>query len=171
MFGYTGYDIEKYICKNVSGTQTEYDKVVAAYIIYYNSRSMRCKWSFYVISLMKLILLGMIPVLQTMGAAISFPWLVTSFSSGIIFLEAVQELFRLKEKWILYRNTCNSLLSVQRQYTGASQVKFDSKTIEYIAAIEEIIGEEARQWLEMSRERKQNQNIDQSGNEGNSEDG
>lgn len=154
MFDRMERDIEQFLCES-KGEKTEYDRIVSIYIKYYHMRAKKCKMLFYTGSVIKLGLLGVIPVFQVTGTFTKSPGLLTVLSSGAVFVEGCMVLFRLQEKWILYRNTCNRLLSVQRQYNGTRDREPDSQMLEYIAAVEEIIGDEARQWMEMVRDKKQ----------------
>lgn len=89
-----------------------------------------------------------------MGIVEKMPWLVAVFSLGILFIESVLEVWRLKDKWILYRSTCNNLMSIQRQYAGIGKKKLDARTIDYINVVEAVINGESGQWIELSRDMK-----------------
>lgn len=144
----------QYCCDGGKYEMKDYEQTVLAYIEYYHVRAKRCKFGFYIFSLVKIILIGMLPVLQAAGVVDNISWIIAAFSSGILITESVMELWRLKEKWILYRSTCNHLMTIQRQYAG----KFGNSREEmeaYIEAVETIISGEGNKWIEVSKDRKQ----------------
>ncbi|MEY8483887.1 DUF4231 domain-containing protein [Lachnospiraceae bacterium 48-21] len=144
----------RYYCCNGGGCDTkDYEEVVLAYIEYYHVRARRCKCGFYIFSVIKIVLIGMLPVLQAAGIVNSIPWIIAIFSSGILITESILELWRLKEKWILYRSTCNRLMTVQRQYVGKRE-NSGKEMEEYIAAVEAIISGEGDKWIEVSKDKK-----------------
>lgn len=144
----------RYYCCNCGGYETkDYEEVVLAYIEYYHARARRCKCGFYVFSVIKIVLIGMLPVLQVAGIVNSIPWIIAIFSSGILITESVLELWRFKEKWILYRSTCNRLMTVQRQYVGKRENSGKGME-EYIVAVEAIIGGEGDKWIEVSKDKE-----------------
>lgn len=151
-------DMSQYCCDDKDWNTIEYNKAVSAYIKYYHIRAKRCKYAYYVLSLIKIMLVGTLPVLQAVGIIDTCSWLVAAFSSGILILESTMELFKLRDKWRLYRNTCNQLMTVQRKYTGERVSIFEAKTKakEYIATAEAIINGEAGMWLEISKDTKEN---------------
>ena len=71
-------------------------------------------------------------------------------------------LFRLQEKWILYRNTDNVLLSEVRQYiSGEGKYSgLEERFSAFVKNVESIIGEEARKWNDTVVEREKKQNAD-----------
>ena len=144
----------RYYCCNGGGCDTkDYEEVVLAYIEYYHVRARRCKCGFYIFSVIKIVLIGMLPVLQAAGIVNSIPWIIAIFSSGILITESILELWRLKEKWILYRSTCNRLMTVQRQDVGKRE-NSGKEMEEYIAAVEAIISGEGDKWIEVSKDKK-----------------
>lgn len=145
--------IHQYCCDRGICRRDNYDKLILAYIDYYHKRALKCKWAFLIISLAKIILIGMLPVFQMTEVLGNFPWIITVLSSGTLIIESILELWRLKEKWILYRNTCNRLMAVQRQYAETIEDK-DSDLEKYISAIEYIINEEGNKWLETFRDKR-----------------
>lgn len=132
----------------------EYDRIVSAYIRYYHLRANRCKFGFYLWTILKLVLVAVLPVIQAVKLLDEFPWFVTAFSSGIFLIESILELWRFREKWILYRSTCNSLISVQRQFMGKNVEGTNERRREYIEIVEGIIGEEGKTWGEMTKDAK-----------------
>ena len=53
--------------------------------------------------------------LQVIGILDQYAWTVTGLSPIVLFVESFMEMTRFREKWLMYRNTCNQLLSIQRQ--------------------------------------------------------
>ncbi len=143
----------RYCCNGERGATKDYEEAVLAYIEYYHVRALRCKCGFYIFNVIKIILIGMLPVLQAAGVVNSIPWIIAAFSSGILITESILELWRFKEKWILYRSTCNRLMTVQRQYAG-KWGNSGKEMEEYIAEVEAIISGEGNKWIEVSKDKK-----------------
>lgn len=154
MFKRKNCAMEPYYCNSRDRDIKEYDKVVSSYITYYHVRASRCKYTFYIFSLIKLVLLACLPIFQAAKLLEEMPWFIQIFSSIIFIIESALEILRLKEKWILYRSTCNNLMSIQRQYAGIGKRNWDERTLDYINAVEEVINGEARQWVELSKAAK-----------------
>lgn len=133
----------------------EYDRIVSDYIKYYHFRADRCKRGFYFCTVLKLMLIAILPIIQAAELLETLPWCIAAFSSGIFLIESILELWRFREKWILYRSTCNSLISVQRQFMGKGAEGVNEKRQEYIDIVEGIIGEEGNAWGKMVRETKE----------------
>ena len=148
-------DMNQYCCGTRDRNIIEYDHTVFAYIQYYHIRARRCKNWYYMFSFAKVILVGMIPVLQAMSMIEKYPWVLAAFSSGILVLESAVELFKLKEKWRLYRNTCNQLMTVQRKYASGCWENINKEAKEYIEDVEAIINGEAGMWMEISKGKKE----------------
>lgn len=140
-------------CYGGDSGERDYDQVVSEYIEYYHTKARRCKFGFHVFSLIKIMLIGIMPVLQAAGIVEDVPWTIAALSSGILVVESVIELWRLKEKWILYRSTCNRLMTLQRQHKGRSG-KPDKEMEEYIAMVEAVINSEGDSWIELSKDKK-----------------
>lgn len=147
-------DIGLYYYNTCENSIEEYDRVVKSYIKYYHLRARRCKRGFYFWSVLKLILLAIMPVLQAAGVLVSITYLVAAISSGILLIESILELWRFREKWVLYRSTCNQLMSIQRFFMESRANDVDKKRLEYVEAVEAIIGDEARSWREISKDVK-----------------
>lgn len=59
-----------------------------------------------------------------------------------------------QRKWLMYRNTCNQLLSIQRQNAMHTYRKEDEKyeaRLQYVQAVEELVGDEAKQWYAVNK--------------------
>lgn len=128
--------------------EKKYMESVINYIEYYNYRSRSCKYSFYILMIIKMVSLGIIPVLELAQTNGSWAVRIGMVSFFGLLCEALQEAFRLKEKWILYRNTYNILTSEQRQYAvKKGKYKGSSEDFQkFVENVEEIIGDEARKW-------------------------
>lgn len=150
-------DIELYYYLDKTNIE-DYDQIVSSYIKYYHFRARKCKNSFYFWSMLKLLMVAVLPVIQSAGLLENLPWVVVAFSSGIFLIESILELWRFREKWILYRSTCNSLLSVQRCFMSSQEDGINEKRLEYIKIVESIIGEEARTWNDIAKNEKKEKN-------------
>lgn len=139
-----------------SGEVTEYLKIVENYIEYYHFRARKCKYKYYSFNIIKYIALALIPVVQSFGGIQKFPWIATIVSSICLLTEAILELLRTKEKWILYRNTDNALLKEQREFvTGKGKyIHEEDKYAIFVKMVESLIDDEARKWSEMVRSEK-----------------
>ncbi len=133
--------------------QSKYFKIVHNYIQYYYRRADIYKMWYLALSVGKFLVLAMIPVSQTLTQSVSLPWLAAGASSLCILLESVIELFRMKDKWILYRKVGNDLMSEERQYAmrvGVYQDEDEDKNFRiFVGNMENIIGKEASSWSRM----------------------
>ena len=77
----------------------------------------------------------------------------TDIRSALDCGESVIELFRMKEKWILYRKVGNDLMREGRQYAmkaGGYQDGDEEKNFRiFVANAENIISEESSSWKQM----------------------
>lgn len=131
----------------------DYDHIVSNYIKYYHFRARRCKVGFYFWSVMKLCLIALMPVIQAINSFENSSWIIPVCTSGLFLIESILEIWRFKEKWILYRDTCNRLTSIQRQFMGSTAEGIDDERLIYIGLVESLIEEEVRNWYEMSQKR------------------
>lgn len=135
------------------GNRAEYLKVVQNYIQYYYTRAGHYKSWYLALSVIKIFMLALIPISQTIPQIVGWTWLVAGASSLCILLESVTELFAMKEKWILYRKVGNELMSELRRYVtrtgryadGDAGTRFDL----FVPAIERIIESESSDWNRM----------------------
>ncbi len=77
------------------------------------------------------------------------PDTVTGLSVIVLFVESFMEMTRFREKWLMYRNTCNQLLSIQRQNAMHTYKEEDEKCearLQYVQAVEKFVGYEPNQW-------------------------
>ncbi len=134
--------------------RAKYFKVVHNYIQYYYKRADKYKKWYLTLSVGKFLVLAVIPVSQTLTQSVSLPWLAAGASSLCILLESVTELFRMKDKWILYRGVGNDLMSEERRYVmkaGVYQDEDEEKNFRlFVANAENIIGKEASSWSRLS---------------------
>ncbi|MCM1183315.1 MAG: DUF4231 domain-containing protein [Roseburia sp.] len=131
----------------------EYLEVVHNYIRYYYARAGHYKTWYLCLSVIKVVVLAIIPVSQTLPQVIALPWLVAGASSLCILLESLMELFGMKDRWILYRRVGNDLMREERQYvtkTGGYAGRDDEENFRiFVPNIENIIGNEASDWSRM----------------------
>ncbi|MDE5939988.1 MAG: DUF4231 domain-containing protein [Lachnospiraceae bacterium] len=131
----------------------EYFRVVRNYVQYYYKRATLYKIWYLGLSVTKLLILAMIPISQTFAQLSDLPWIATGASSLCILLESVIELFRMKEKWVLYRKVGNDLMREERQYVlkaGGYQDGDEEKNFRiFVTNAENIIGEESSTWKQM----------------------
>lgn len=150
-------DILKFCCSDYEHDY-DYDKVVQQYIVYYHRRAVRCKWEYYILNTIKFIIIAGLPVFQVVGIADKFKWSVTAASSAILLLESFTGMVHFKDKWILYRNTCNQLMSIQRKHYFYEEDKIDDCILQYMQEVESVIGEEAKIWYDTSSKSKEKKN-------------
>lgn len=153
-------DITLYYAVTDKITIKDYDKIVSNYIQYYNFRARRCKAGFYCLTVIKLLIISFIPIFDAMEIFDKIHWGITAFSSGIFFVESILEMCRVREKWILYRDTFNKLISVQRYFMGSTIKEIDENRLNYIGLVEDIIGEEAKNWYEIIKKTIQGEKAD-----------
>ncbi len=60
----------------------------------------------------------------------------------------------------MYRDTCNKLISVQRYFMGSTIKEIDENRLNYIGLVEDIIGEEAKNWYEIIKKTIQGEKAD-----------
>lgn len=149
------YFLEMKLVKEMN--EEAYFKVVHNYVRYYYERARVYKIWYLGLSVTKLLILAMIPVSQTFAQLSELPWIAAGASSLCILLESVMELFRMKEKWVLYRKVGNDLMREGRQYAMKAGVyqddeeeKRDEKNFRiFVANAENIISEESASWKQM----------------------
>lgn len=98
--------------------------------------------------------LHLLQSLQAIGMLDQYAWTVTGLSAIVLFVEPFMEMTRFREKWLMYRNTCNQLLSIQRQNAMHTYRKEDEKyesRLQYVQAVEELVGDEAKQWYAVNK--------------------
>lgn len=138
--------------------ESKYFTIVHNYIQYYYERADKYKIWYLALSVAKFWVLAAIPVSQTLTQFVSLPWLAAGASSLCILLESVTELFRMKDKWILYRRVGNDLMSEERQYVmrvGVYQEEDEDRNFRlFVTNVENIIGKEASSWSRLNETAK-----------------
>lgn len=142
-------------------TEEEYDEIVLKYIKYYHTRARNCKWAYYIGTTLKFIILACIPVVQATKLSRICPVVIIVLSSFVMLSESLLGMTRVHEKWILYRDMCNRLMSLQRKYHACRLTdRVDENRFSYIDAVEGLICEEARKWVERATEKqKENESV------------
>lgn len=148
-------DIQKYYFQTTDADEQEYLYVVSNYIGYYHYKAWICKWCFYGINTLKLILLASVMVMKVLDAQKDISVYAVAVSAISLAIEGIISLYHLQEKWFLYRNTNNLLMSEVR-YFATSKGKYeeeDKRFQHFVNSVESIIGEEARKWHETVSEK------------------
>lgn len=147
-----------YYMDGISSSEEEYLQVVANYIEYYRKRAKFFKYQYYVLTIIKFITLGMIPVFESIDATAGMPWIPAVASSVCLIVEAVIGLMHMKDKWILYRNTSNHLMSEQRKYLALKNGNKNADSCDafrnFVKNVEELIGKEAEEWRTVAKASK-----------------
>lgn len=149
---YKHADTYYYVAENpAEGTnEAGYLKVIKNYIQYYYKYAERYKWWYLSLSIIKFLILAMIPVSQTIEPLVGLPYVTAAASSLCILLESVMELFQMKEKWLLYRKAGNDLLREEREFatsTNGYSAKGEKEKFEkFVENVESIISDEASKW-------------------------
>lgn len=145
--------IEKKQDKGVS--EEEYSKTVNHFIFYYHKRAQVYKIWYLSLNVIKLILLALIPISQTLKVQIDLAWLVTGSSSLCILLESVTKLFLMRNKWLLYRKTETDLMHEKRKYatgTGVYTGRSDPDKFNiFVYNVESILGNESSDWYDIAQ--------------------
>ena len=129
------------------GLQNSYDKIVLKYIEYYHMRAQKCKNRYYLCNTIKLIAIASVPVLQAIGVTQKYSWCIALMSAITLFTESIMGMTRFNEKWVSYRDTCNRLMSIQRQNAIVCGNVLNGQEKQYIDEVESLVGEEARNWI------------------------
>lgn len=132
--------------------ENDYLRVVHNYIHYYYRTAEIYKWWYLVLCVVKLLILATIPVIQTISQMGGFPWVTAGLSGVCILLESVIQLFKMKEKWILYRRAGNDLMHEERKYVmgvGMYHANEQERMERFVECVESLIINEAYKWNEM----------------------
>lgn len=140
----------------------KYVDVVHNYIRYYYTRAGHYKAWYLSLSVVKFVVLAVIPVSQTLPQVVELPWIVAGASSLCILIESLTELFGMKKRWILYRKVGNDLMREERQYKTGTGV-YTGKNVDesfgiFVPNIENIIESESSDWSRMVQEIKTERN-------------
>lgn len=165
-------DIKKYYINTSDAGEKEYLNVVSNYIEYYHCRAWMCKWWFYGINTFKLLLLASVMVIKVLDADKDISVYAVAASAICLAIEGVISLYHLQDKWFLYRNTNNLLISEIRCF-AVSEGKYKNQDMcfeTFVNSVEGIIGDEARKWnetvSEKSKSKEYKQETDQTLKEG-----
>ena len=71
---------------------------MSSYIIYYGERAKKCKFKYYTLSIIKILAIGLIPVLERINFLDNFLWIVALASSISLSMEAIIGLVKLRSK-------------------------------------------------------------------------
>lgn len=153
-------EICEFYISDFTDAEKDYQKVVANYISYYEQRARSCKYQYYTLNIIKFIALSSIPIIQATSAAVKLPWIAATASAVCLLMESMLGLWKSKDKWIIYQDTNNILMSVQRQYIlqAGAYKESDNPLNIFVETVENLINDEARRWNEtvMKREEKRN---------------
>lgn len=141
-----------YCILNHDNWEEECMRIVLAYVNYYNSRAKMYKYAYRILSVTKYIALAVIPIVQVIPSINKVPWIAVAASSLCILLDSIINLFGMKEKWILYRNSHSKLMSEQRQYASRCGKYYgftdDARFSLFVKNLEEIYMGESAEWNE-----------------------
>lgn len=146
-------DRYQYYLNCINASSEQYFQVVNNYIDYYSKRAKKYRRFYFIGCFIKTILLAGILVIQSITEIASMPWIAATASAICLVIETMMGVMHSQEKWELYRNTFNMLMSEQRQYaTGCGRYYGEEKkkTFQmFVINVEQLIGDEARKWSEM----------------------
>lgn len=148
-------DIKKYYIQEQDADTKQYLEVVSHYIEYYHYRAWSCKWWFYGLNTLKILSLASIVVINAIESEVDMSAYAVIASAICLIIEGVIALYHFQEKWILYRNTNNILMSEIRFFaTSKGEYQDKQKAFNlFVERVESIIGDEARKWNETVREK------------------
>lgn len=151
-------EIYKYYLHCTANVQKNYLDIVENYIKYYHFRAVKCKRMYYFINIIKIAILGAVPVLHLAPKVSDAAWIIAIVSAAGLAMETILGLFRYKDKWQLYRDTNNTLMSEQRKYycnvDNYKNQGNDKAWNKFVVNIENIVGEEARKWSDGMKEKR-----------------
>lgn len=156
-------DIKKYYFDKIDVDSDEYFQVVSNYIEYYHYRAWTCKGWFYGLNTVKLLALFSGVIMKLIKSEEDISVYMAASSAVCLAIEGVLALYHLQDKWILYRNTNNALMSEVRLF-ATSEGEYQEKEKRFslfVEKVESIIGDEARKWNETVTEKnkkEKNQN-------------
>lgn len=144
-------DISLYYSEKGEGEERDYLKIVSNYITYYHLRAKRYKLQFYIFNTLKFVVLLILPILQSIECIASIPAITVAASSSCLFIEAILQLWKTKDKWIQYRNTNGMLMREYRKYMTKTEIysKQGAAFDAFVENVEKIIDDEARKWCEI----------------------
>lgn len=139
----------------ITGLASEYVEVVENYIEYYHMKAQRNRALYYLINGLRILSVGIIPVIQATKWGQSMPAVATFASFICLSMESMLSLTKCKNKWINYRTHCNMLLEACRSF-GTDQMGMPPKKAafeQFQAAVEAIISDEGAKWEKTTRKK------------------
>ena len=162
--------IDKFCVLDNVKSKEELHRIALEYIDYYHKRANFYKYAYRVFSIIKYLALAAIPIIQVTPIAGKSPWVVVIASSVSLLMDSLNDLFQMKDKWILYRNADGRLMREQRQYnlkSGAYSGLDDEKRFHMFADnFEDIVQCEAKEWavtVNQVKERRKDSSAAESG--------
>lgn len=119
---------------------------------WYSEKSSANKKKYQISSVIKIILIGLIPIVSLKELNYSFyPYLVPLLSFGAIITEGIQSIYQFKDNWINYRNTSEKLkkeISLFKTNSGVYRTTPESTSYNiFVETCENIICEETLTWV------------------------
>lgn len=149
-------DIYYQFNKRCEDVQQDYLKIVENYIEYYHRRASKCKSLYYCVSTIKIILIVIIPVIQLCNQSVIVKIISVLLSALVLAIESLLALYKSKDKWFLYRETCNVLMSELRKFriNSGCCTACNDMFEEFVQTIENMIHDEARKWVQTVRRKE-----------------
>lgn len=156
---------EKYIVQRQAYTDNGYESCVENYMDYYDKRGKKYKRLYYFFNVIKLFATTSIPVIEIIFGDKNAGWVVVLASGIAIFSESIIEKFKMKERYLSYRSTCDRLGSEQRMYmTKCGCYKGEKDLLgKYVERVEIIIELENGTWKEYMK-KQENERVGQERN-------
>ena len=154
-------EVHQYYIRELNAEEQDYLNVVSNYIEYYNIRAFRCKWGFYGTRLIKILGLSSVTFLKIIGKdGTGFATMAAAVTTTCLAMEGIVALFKWQEKWTLYRNTQNALMSEDRQFTEGQGIysNEEDRFSKFVETVEGIIDDEARKWNTYVKEKTSQKN-------------
>ena len=152
---------EKYTVQGYGNINNGYENCIENYMEYYSRRGKKYKRLYYFFTVIKLLATTSIPVIEIIfGDNTNAGWVIVLSSAIAIFSESIIEKFKMKEKYLSYRSTCDKLGSEQRMFKtrcGYYKGKKDPLN-KYVKRIEMIIELENGTWKEYM-EKQENERV------------
>ena len=120
---------------------------------WYSDKSSDNKKRYQISSVIKIILIGLIPIVSLNELNCFFySYLVPLLSFGAIITEGIQSIFQFKDNWINYRNTSEKLkreINLFRTNSGVYRTTHEQTAYNlFVETCEAIICEETLTWVD-----------------------
>lgn len=147
---------ERYIVQRHGYADNGYESCIENYMDYYDRRGKKYKRLYYLFNVIKLFAATSIPIIEIIFGDNGVGWVVVLASGIAIFSESVIEKFKMKERYLSYRSTCDKLGSEQRMYmTRCGCYKGEKDPLgKYVERVELIIELENGMWKEYMRKQE-----------------